>query len=217
MKVPPPLMRLAYQFQGQRFKVTRSINADTHLPNGKAYELQTWYTDGGRRPASATGAMTSKNKGQGHVIILSRRSWPTALPVSLESGGGIPCRPNPATTPFAIATLLYAVWQPLSVGSCVAPSDGWILCYIDWEKVGSTGRRATSTQWWSSSSTQLADGFCLATSDGLRRACRDCRQWHRRAQVRSRHVAHLRDRLSKRRQVSYFSAAKESYLVEAYF
>ena len=43
-------MRLAYQFQGQKVKVTRPINADTHrapyLPNGKAYELGTWYTDG---------------------------------------------------------------------------------------------------------------------------------------------------------------------------
>jgi len=33
------------------------------LPNGKSYELQTWYTDGERRPALATGAMTSKVKG----------------------------------------------------------------------------------------------------------------------------------------------------------
>ena len=46
---------------------TRPINADTnrapYLPNGKTYELQTWYMDGGRRPTSATGAMTSKVKG----------------------------------------------------------------------------------------------------------------------------------------------------------
>ena len=84
-------MRLAYQFQGQKVKVTRRhifrtarhtkfklgtrmedvdphqsqgmtskvkgqghtgpINGDTHrppyLPNGKAYELQAWYRDGG--------------------------------------------------------------------------------------------------------------------------------------------------------------------------
>jgi len=62
-------MRLAHQFQGQKVKGQGhqvTINADTHrapyLPNGKAYELQTWYTDGGRRPASATGAMISKSK-----------------------------------------------------------------------------------------------------------------------------------------------------------
>ena len=39
-----------------------------YLPNAKAYELQTWYTDGGRRPASAAGAMTSKAKGQGRKV-----------------------------------------------------------------------------------------------------------------------------------------------------
>ena len=53
-------------------KVTRPTNADTHrapyLPNSKAYKVQTWYTDGGRRPASATGAMTSKVKDQGRKV-----------------------------------------------------------------------------------------------------------------------------------------------------
>ena len=28
----------------------------------------------------------------------SEPSWPNAVPVSLEAGGGIPCRPNPAAT-----------------------------------------------------------------------------------------------------------------------
>ena len=41
-----------------KVRVTRHINAHTHrapyLPNGKAYEPQTWYTDGGQRSASAT-------------------------------------------------------------------------------------------------------------------------------------------------------------------
>jgi len=70
------------------------INAHTHrapyLLNGKAYELQTWYTDGGRPPASATGAMTSEVKGQGRKV-----TWSS---VSLEASGGIPCRPNLAAT-----------------------------------------------------------------------------------------------------------------------
>ena len=68
-------MRLAYQFQDQKVKDQghhRPINAHTHgapyLPNGKAYELQLWYTDGGRRPASATGAMTSEVKGPGRKV-----------------------------------------------------------------------------------------------------------------------------------------------------
>jgi len=60
-----------------KVRVTRPINADTksapYLPNGKAYELQAWYTDGGRRPASATSAMTSKIKGQGHKLTSTVR------------------------------------------------------------------------------------------------------------------------------------------------
>jgi len=46
--------------------------ADTHrapyLTKANAYELQTWYTDGGGRHASATGAMISKVKGQGRKV-----------------------------------------------------------------------------------------------------------------------------------------------------
>jgi len=49
------------------------INAHTvnvqYLPNGKVYEVQTWYTDGTRRPASAVSTVTSKIKGQGRKAI----------------------------------------------------------------------------------------------------------------------------------------------------
>jgi len=47
---------IVHQFQGERSKmtVTRPINAHTineqYLPNGKAYDVQTWYTDGARDP-----------------------------------------------------------------------------------------------------------------------------------------------------------------------
>jgi len=62
----------SFKVKRSKIRVTRPINAETHrapyLPNGKAYELQTWYTNGGRRPAAATGAMTSKVKGQGHKV-----------------------------------------------------------------------------------------------------------------------------------------------------
>jgi len=58
-------------------KVTSPINADTHrapyFVNGKAYELQTWFTNGGRRPALAADAMTSKVKCQGHKLTSSVR------------------------------------------------------------------------------------------------------------------------------------------------
>jgi len=55
-----------------------------YLPNGKAYELQTWYMDGGWPHASATGAMTAAWS-QGHVISLSRLG--PMLYTSLEAGG----------------------------------------------------------------------------------------------------------------------------------
>jgi len=57
-------LHTSFKVKRSKIKVIRPINANTHrapyLPNGKAYELQTWYTDGGRRPASA---MTSEVKG----------------------------------------------------------------------------------------------------------------------------------------------------------
>jgi len=63
-------MRLTFKVKGQGH--TGPINGDTHrppyLPKGKAYELQTWSTDGGRRLSSATGAMTSRVKGQGRKV-----------------------------------------------------------------------------------------------------------------------------------------------------
>jgi len=65
----------SFKVKSSKVKVTRRINADTHrapyLPNAKVYELQTWYTDGRRRPASAVGAMTSKGRGQGYKITWS--------------------------------------------------------------------------------------------------------------------------------------------------
>jgi len=59
-------------FWGSKVKVTRRINAHTvnaqYLPNGKAYEVQTWYTDGAQRPVSATSTVTSKVKGEGRKV-----------------------------------------------------------------------------------------------------------------------------------------------------
>ena len=65
-------LHTSFKVKRSKIKVNRPIDADIHrasyLPNGKAYELQTWYTDGGRRPASVTGAMTSDVKGQGRRV-----------------------------------------------------------------------------------------------------------------------------------------------------
>ena len=50
---------LPLPFEMPKVKVTRIINVvadnQSYLQNGKAYELQTWYTDGVRRLASTTG------------------------------------------------------------------------------------------------------------------------------------------------------------------
>jgi len=64
----------AHQFQCHRskVKVTKLANAETgsvsYLPNGKAYERQTWYTDGVRRPTSPTSAITTNVKGEGRYV-----------------------------------------------------------------------------------------------------------------------------------------------------
>jgi len=83
-KVPTlDVTQIPVSWSNGQVRVTRPINADTHhapyLPNG-AY----WYTDGGRQPASATGAMTFKVKGQVHVISLSRVG-PTANKSKMNS------------------------------------------------------------------------------------------------------------------------------------
>jgi len=91
--------------RSSKVKVTRPIRVP-YLSNGTAYKLETRCTDGGWRPASVTGAMTSNIKGQGHKLTSSVRlisasssfGKQNAVPVSLEAGGGIPCRPNPAAT-----------------------------------------------------------------------------------------------------------------------
>ena len=66
---------ISFKVKRSKVRVTGPINANTYrapyLSNGKAYELQTWYTDGGRRPALTTGAMTSKVKGQCHKLTSS--------------------------------------------------------------------------------------------------------------------------------------------------
>ena len=139
-----------FEVKRSKVSVTRSINADRHRepyhPNAKACELQTWYTDGGRRSASATGVMTSKVKGQGCYVTWSVWAfWPNAVPVSLEAGGGIPCWPNPAATllvNFFIFTTLHENdkscrhrtfttdgigwwhWNQVHWGQVVAPCNG---------------------------------------------------------------------------------------------
>jgi len=59
------------EVKNSKVNVTMPINAHTvnALPKEKAYELQTWYTDGARRLVSPTSAMTSEAKGQGRKVM----------------------------------------------------------------------------------------------------------------------------------------------------
>ena len=93
----------SFKIKRSKIKVTRAINTDIHrapyIPNGKAYELQTWCADGGRRPASATGA---KVKGQSRKVTRSVwaviAQWRTCVirgrrghTVSAKPGGHTSC------------------------------------------------------------------------------------------------------------------------------
>jgi len=60
--VPPSCEYSVNLFRGQKAKVTWPMNAHTVNAYGKAYELQTWYTDGARS------AVTSKVKGEGRKV-----------------------------------------------------------------------------------------------------------------------------------------------------
>jgi len=63
--MPWVTLHTSFNFKRSKVKVTRQINAVTknqpYLQNRKAYELQTWYMDGSRRPALRC-VMTSKLK-----------------------------------------------------------------------------------------------------------------------------------------------------------
>jgi len=65
-------MHTSFKVKDQRSRSPGRHNVKTgsasYLPNREAYELQTQYTAGGRRPASATSAVTSKVNGQGRNV-----------------------------------------------------------------------------------------------------------------------------------------------------
>jgi len=53
----------------------------SYLPNGKVYEVQTWYTDGARRPESPTSTMTLKSKVK---VAMSRDASDRSRTISRE-------------------------------------------------------------------------------------------------------------------------------------
>ena len=100
--------RTSFKVKRSMVKVTSHINADTLCAISSEWQglrTSTWYTDGGRRPASATDAMTFK---VARSRDQSESSWPSAVPVSLETGWGILCRPKPAATLLVSYRLLPA-------------------------------------------------------------------------------------------------------------
>jgi len=100
-------MRLAYQFQGQKVKdqgtpgplmlthIVRHIFRTTRPTN---FKLGTRMEDDDPHQPQAHDRQGQRSRSQGHVICLSQPSWPNAVPVPLEAGGGILCWPNPAAT-----------------------------------------------------------------------------------------------------------------------
>jgi len=68
----------------------------SYLPNRKAYEIQTPYTDGARRPVSPTSNMTSKVKAQGRKVtwcvwhVLAHKSR-TKSPRNTKIGRKVAC------------------------------------------------------------------------------------------------------------------------------
>jgi len=126
-----PLMRIAYQ---SKIRVIRPINADIiyhapYLPNGKAYELQTWCTDGGRRPASATVAMTCKVKCQGHKVTWSvwavLAQWPInrkwIVLISTKLAGGFPTTRATLHTSFKVTGRLTQTHKMCHIFRTVRP------------------------------------------------------------------------------------------------
>jgi len=76
--IPRAILRTSFRVKRSKVKVTRPINAHTvnaqYLPNRKSYKLYNCFTDGARRPVlptSATSAVTSKVKAQGHKVTWS--------------------------------------------------------------------------------------------------------------------------------------------------
>jgi len=135
----------SFKVKRSNVKVTRPINADTdrapYLPNGKVYKIKTLYTDGGRRPASATGAMTSKVKAKGRKVtwsvwaVLAQcctcviRGW-QGHTVSAEPGGHTSCyitKQQPFKAPFFSRTSWVNRCPKKTRHFWIFNSPGWLL------------------------------------------------------------------------------------------
>jgi len=133
-------MWLAYQFQAHRSRSTDPLMF-THtyrapyLPNG-VYELQTWYTDEWRRPASATGAcMTSKVKGQGRKV--TRSVWAVLAQcctcvIRCRRGHAVSAEPGGHTSCFYLRQLAEVVRSRRLVCHVILSGPTCIVKVISW-------------------------------------------------------------------------------------
>jgi len=119
-----------------KIKVTRRINAHAlnaqYLSNEKADELQTWNTDGGRRPASQTSAVTSKVKGQDRKVTWCvDRCWPISRERNvLETPKLVERLPNthPRThIPFLILLTQQYIWGYCTLARSINRLSTWIV------------------------------------------------------------------------------------------
>ena len=98
-------MRLAYQFQGQRSRsagplmLTHIVRHIFQTYEATNFKLGTRMEDDDPHQPQAPRPQRSRSQHQ------SEPSWPNAAPVSLEDGGGIPCRLNPAATLLVVFCL----------------------------------------------------------------------------------------------------------------
>ena len=114
---------ISFKVKQSKIRVTRAINADTHrapyLPNGKTYELQTWYAGGGWWPVSATGAMTSKVKDQGRKVTRSVGAVLAQWPINPKRIVVVYPKFALGTTVLALDKVPRRVWPIIAVTSKV--------------------------------------------------------------------------------------------------
>jgi len=110
-------MRLAYQFQDQTVKGQRSrspgplmLTQIVHHIFLKArptnFKLGIQMEDDDPHQPQAPWPPRSKVK-VARSRDQSEPCWPNAVLVSLEAGGGIPCRPNPAATLLVLSKFIF--------------------------------------------------------------------------------------------------------------
>ena len=96
-------LHTSFKVKRSKVKVTRPINGDISSTSSEWQGLRTSNLIYGWRTMTGISHMCHDLQGQ-RSRDQSELSWPNAVPVSSEAGGGIPCRPNPAATLLVISS-----------------------------------------------------------------------------------------------------------------